>query len=567
MSTTSSYLNRSTPGVYITEIAAFPTAIVGVPTAIPAFIGYTATAVQNGQSVLLQPVSINSMAEYIEIFGQEPPRKYNIVPFSAQTSAATANPDFTITNSGGSQAYSIVECDNMPSFNLYYSMQLFYANGGGNCYVVSVGNYSSPTAISATDLKNGLNAISFQSGPTMLVVPEAISLPADSTYSGPPPGTNTNQNPATYSTQYASVVQAMLSQAAGLGDRVALLDIWGAAALPSASDPEFTNDMNVLVQNLQAIVLEQQATVSPSYAITYFPFLATTIVPSSDLNYTNFQNDYAFTSPPESPISPISPPDYAGGVDLQDILTQFNISQYQTTNNQIQGYIDGLSEPNPTIPVMTTDQILQNSLTQYSQLISLLATRLGVLPASPAIAGVYTTMDAAVGVYNAPANTAVLTVNAATVSLTDAQQGPLNVPVNGAAINVIRNFQGRGPIVWGARTMNGNSQDYRYVQVRRTLIYVEQSIKAAINQYVFAANVASTWTAVVQMISGFLQNLWSQGGLMGSKASDAFTVACGMPATMTANDVLNGYMIVNVSLQMVHPAEFIELTFTQMMQS
>jgi len=122
-------------------------------------------------------------------------------------------------------------------------------------------------------------------------------------------------------------------------------------------------------------------------------------------------------------------------------------------------------------------------------------------------------------------------------------------------------------VVWGGRTLNGNSQDWRYIQVRRTIIYIEQSIKIAINQFVFAANVASTWVAVTQMISGFLQNLWSQGGLMGDKASDAFTVLCGMPDTMTATDILNGYMVVQVTLQMVHPAEFIELTFKQQMQS
>ena len=75
-----------------------------------------------------------------------------------------------------------------------------------------------------------------------------------------------------------------------------------------------------------------------------------------------------------------------------------------------------------------------------------------------------------------------------------------------------------------------------------------------------------TWVAVTQMISSFLQNLWSQGGLMGSKASDAFSVQCGVPTTMTAQDILNGVMVVQVTLQMVHPAEFIHLEFTQTMQ-
>ena len=81
-------------------------------------------------------------------------------------------------------------------------------------------------------------------------------------------------------------------------------------------------------------------------------------------------------------------------------------------------------------------------------------------------------------------------------------------------------FVNRGPVVWGARTLDGNSLDYRYIQVRRTLIYIETSVRTALNQFVFAPNDGQTWVAVTAMVSGFLTNLWSQGGLMGDKASD-----------------------------------------------
>jgi phage tail sheath protein FI len=151
--------------------------------------------------------------------------------------------------------------------------------------------------------------------------------------------------------------------------------------------------------------------------------------------------------------------------------------------------------------------------------------------------------------------------------MSDAEQGGFNVPTNGQAIDIIRAQPGRGNVVWGARTLDGNSQDYRYIQVRRTLIYVEQTIKLALQSYVFAANDAITWTNVTSSISAFLTGLWQQGGLMGAKSTDAFTVNCGLGATMTAQDVLNGYMVVAVTLQMIHPAEFIELTFTQTMGS
>jgi phage tail sheath protein FI len=143
----------------------------------------------------------------------------------------------------------------------------------------------------------------------------------------------------------------------------------------------------------------------------------------------------------------------------------------------------------------------------------------------------------------------------------------MNVPLDGLAVNAIRQFPGRGAVVWGARTLDGNSQDYRYIQVRRTLIYIEQSIKTALAPFAFAPNTGVTWTSVNAMISDFLTQLWTQGGLMGDKPSDAFQVSVGLGSTMTAQDVLDGYMRVSVTLQMIRPAEFIELTFVQQMQS
>ena len=115
-------------------------------------------------------------------------------------------------------------------------------------------------------------------------------------------------------------------------------------------------------------------------------------------------------------------------------------------------------------------------------------------------------------------------------------------------------------------TVRRNSLDDRYIQVRRTLIYIEQSIKVALEQFTFAPNDANTWATVSAMISSFLTQLWQAGGLMGAKASEAFTVQCGVPTTMSSEDVPNGWMTVTISVQLIHPAEFIELTFSQAMQ-
>lgn len=192
-------------------------------------------------------------------------------------------------------------------------------------------------------------------------------------------------------------------------------------------------------------------------------------------------------------------------------------------------------------------------------------TDLTVLPPSGAMAGVYAQTDATIGVWNAPANVALADVAGTTFSLTNEQQEDLSVPVDGKAVNALREFTGRGTVVWGARTLDGNSNDYRYIQVRRTLIYIEQSIKNALNQFVFAANDGNTWSTVTGLITSFLTGLWSQGGLLGATAAEAFSVECGLGTTMTSQDVLDGFMRVQVTLQMVRPAEFIELTFEQAM--
>lgn len=182
------------------------------------------------------------------------------------------------------------------------------------------------------------------------------------------------------------------------------------------------------------------------------------------------------------------------------------------------------------------------------------------------MAGIWAYNDSIRGVWNAPANLSLNQVTAPMVDLTDEEQGDFNVPLNGNAIDILRAIVNRGTVVWGARTLDGNSNDFRYVQVRRTLNYIEQSIKRALQEFVFAANDCGTWMTVTATISNFLTQFWQAGGLMGNKASEAFTVNCGVPTTMSGLDVLNGYMIVNVTVQLIHPAEFIELTFKQTMQ-
>jgi phage tail sheath protein FI len=201
----------------------------------------------------------------------------------------------------------------------------------------------------------------------------------------------------------------------------------------------------------------------------------------------------------------------------------------------------------------------------YRPLMNALLDQVNLLPPSGAIAGVYARTDFTRGVFKAPAGTSILSAVKPMVAVTDDDQQDLNVPLDGKAINAIRTVPGYGVMVWGARTLNGNSQDTRYVNVRRTLIMLEQSIKAAAQAFMFEPNTATTWVSVESMISNFLTNQWKAGALFGATPAQAFSVGVGLGVTMTADDILDGYLKVLVKVAVVRPAEFILLTFQQTM--
>lgn len=158
-------------------------------------------------------------------------------------------------------------------------------------------------------------------------------------------------------------------------------------------------------------------------------------------------------------------------------------------------------------------------------------------------------------------------MNDLTDQLTNEDQENLNVDaVSGKSVNVIRFFTGKGILVWGARTLAGNDNEWRYVSVRRFFNMVEESCKKATAQFVFEPNDANTWTKVRAMIENFLTVLWRQGALAGAKPEQAFFVKCGLGQTMTALDILEGRMIVEIGMAAVRPAEFIILRFSHKMQ-
>ncbi len=248
-----------------------------------------------------------------------------------------------------------------------------------------------------------------------------------------------------------------------------------------------------------------------------------------------------------------------GGV-LYALATMLNAAADPTLCAIFSQIKSGLGTPSQN------DNALRIASRDYPNICKMVLDMTNLLPASGGMAGVITTIDGQVGVWEAPANTAIVGVVSLPIKLSDSQQGTLNVDsVTGKSINAIRFFNGIGILVWGARTLDGNSNDWRYLSVRRTMTFLEQSCKLAAQAYVFQPNDKNTWDAVKAMIGSFLTSVWKEGGLQGANAADAFSVDCGLGSPMTGDDLLNGFMNVTVKVAVVHPAEFIVITFQQQM--
>ncbi|WP_387692606.1 phage tail sheath family protein [Photorhabdus sp. RM71S] len=178
---------------------------------------------------------------------------------------------------------------------------------------------------------------------------------------------------------------------------------------------------------------------------------------------------------------------------------------------------------------------------------------------SAVMAGIYASVDNSRGVWQAPANVPVQGGLQPKYPMTDDLQGKYN---QGKALNMIRTFPKSGTLVWGARTLE-DSDNWRYIPVRRLFNSAERDIKNTMSFAMFEPNSQPTWEAVRRAIDNYLHSLWQQGGLMGSKAEQAYFVQIGKGITMTDDDIKQGKMIVKIGMAAVRPAEFIILQFTQ----
>lgn len=465
-----------TPGVYTTEIPTLPPSVAQVSTAVPAFIGYTQKALNEiGESLTNVPTKIFSLKEYEQFFGFA--ENETGISVNVQiTSGATPGSILSITGQAAIAS---------PSPNImYYCLRHYFENGGGPCYIVSVG--ATPVNPSDTDLQAGLTTLAAWDEPTLIIFPEGQSLSESA---------------------YYALIGLALDQCGTLQDRFTLIDIH--TVLPAPATPNTTSTISHFRTAFSK-------TDSLNYGAAYYPNLRTTY------SYTYRQAD----------------------VDV-------NIS----------------TDGNPAV-TSALDTLRTTQTAVYNLCLELIRNQLSpTLPPSSSIAGIYAKVDGSRGVWKAPANVSLNAVFAVTDFISDAEQADMNIDAtSGKSVNAIRAFNGKGILVWGARTLDGNSNEWKYIPVRRFFIMVEESAKKATYAFVFEPNDANTWVKVRAMLENYLTLLWRQGALAGAKPEHAFYVKCGLGQTMTAQDILDGKLIIEIGMAAVRPAEFIIIRFMHKLQ-
>lgn len=641
--------NPMTPGVYIDEKNAFPSSAVSVETAIPVFIGYTEKAEWNGKSLVNVPTRVTSFAEYVERFGGG---------FKAQFKIIDANPAIKQETFSLDGKNKVVEINKDNTLYLFNSIRLFYANGGGPCYILTVDTFKNKATLEikaddflgSTTKLDPFEILKKEFEPTLVVVPDAIVL-----------------GEACYNSIYTKI----LSHCATMQSRFGLFDL--VKQLPS-------EDTTPIVTRFREGIGMNDL----KYGAAYYPWLKSGVVQPGEVTFENLDDsidlatilpkkeeaalniikiyktakDVAEETPPviykaikevekaekaledakfeEANTKKIAidnakadltaaqsadPVDDAKVKDAEKALADLTAdsdqsdalkaletaktdaeealdtakttsakalesakAELETAKNAAKVDADKVKTAEKKVAKATNDlsekilfpsendklnyhQSLKATSPTYTNILEEIRSKLNELPPSAAMAGIYTAVDSSRGVWKSPANVSVSMVNAPSVNISNEQQDSLNVDVvAGKSINVIRSFQGIGTLVWGARTLDGNSQDWRYINVRRTLIMIEQSLKLATRSYVFEPNDANTWVTVKSMMSNFLTNLWKQGALAGAAPEQAFDVQIGLGSTMTPTDILDGKMLITVKVAIVRPAEFIIITFQQQMQ-
>lgn len=501
------------PGLYVNDQTSFPPSINAHSTSTAIFIGYTQRHELDGQSLLNKPVRLSSLQEFESYFGGDATHQFDInLARRGQIPELTLATEFYVLS------------QHSPNFLLYRSLCLFFSNGGSDCYVITVGNYDE--AISSTALIKGLAVIKNAAQSSIIAVPDAMALAS-----------------ANYCATVQQKLLSLCSQEAY--KRFAILDVFqGYTAFNTATQDDC---IDVFRHNISGADL--------SYSAAYYPWLNTTIVNREDLSFDSLINITSLKK--------------LLSIELEQSYPRRN-KKTLTKHNEIQSLIDMVPEAAVT-SLKQKQQIEQQKVYQsllslspfFAATMTLIAKKLNVMPPSGAMCGAFAIVDSTRGVWKAPANIALSQVISPCQILSNEQQQKLTITPSGKSINAIRGFSGKGVLVWGARTLAGNDNEWRYINVRRTATMIEHSISDGLQGLALEVNNQTLWSKAQATIENFLMQLWRAGALAGAKPEEAFFVKVGLNQTMTYTDIQQGRLIIQLGISMTRPAEFTILTIEQ----
>ena len=537
-------MSFSTPNSYLEEQTVQPLSINSGATALPVFIGYTEKAVDilgNNLTNALTPVG--SLLDYESYFGGD--------IYNASEVCIDIDGNVLEVTSAETHRY------------LYQSIDLYFRNGGAACYILSVGNYSA--SISLQDFDKALSTLRNEEAPTLIILTDAVNL-SDA--------------------DYYALCKSALAQCDELKDRFAILDVTN-------------NDVTAFRENIGANNL--------SYGAAYYPYLNMIFNYPYDELQVSVKHSYGLFQKENSiRVTYAGTPSDGATVTITGTVSgQTDIPSVSVDENNITLAVGGGSGSAPSaiiaawekvadpgkfdikvagtgsvflaqqsatfeygeeVAKLGDDRIKIDSPSIYDNVVAALNQEKVILPPSSAVAAAYSKTDIASGPWKAPANVIINDVTGPAKHISNADQENLNVSPDGKSINAVRSFTNKGTLIWGARTLDGNNDEWRYISVRRLFIKVESDVRRSTAFSVFEPNNSFTWLKIKTMLIAYLDELWSAGALNGATAEDAYFIRVGLGETMDDGDILEGRLNISVGIAAVRPAEFVVMTITHILR-
>ncbi|MGB3465142.1 MAG: phage tail sheath C-terminal domain-containing protein [Cyclobacteriaceae bacterium] len=625
-----------TPGVYIREKNTYPASVAGVSTAKPAFIGFT----EKAQS---DPISITGMLDFETIFGLGYQSQFEV-----DQNTLAVSPD--------------------KRFMLADTLELYFRNGGGNCYIISIGTYDDfSTSTIIADFTDAIDQLDLKDDITLALIPDLHLQYTDGS------GVLNGLSPS----QFGTISGELVNKCAELKRVFALFDIkdmdHGVSGFRNAINPTDSKDLKYaavyypwlkvpaqisveydqitythssttaadidalngdltlldnqfsgvyrfqpLKDEMNALLkLVTEATQSQSQKnaklTDFFRFMLekvkklVTLEASLNANskiVSETQDLAGKPSPLHQEISKLyrlmdvlQTDGHIGTIGATYLMTDAQWSTFTGDNgddiNTLRSdtnfdpqpftdhdafaidFIDGryLDEDvlfkaisglytAAAFKKSNLEKILFENDASYRTIRQNIIEMKTLLPSQGAVAGLYCYNDRERGVWKSPANLALQGGVKPLREVSNSEQDELNYdPLSGKSVNVIRTFTGKGTIIWGARTLAANSDEWRYIAVRRFYSYVEGSVANSLNTMVYEPNSAITWVKIKAMVTGFLVRQWESGALVGANMREAFFVEVGKKTTLQS-DINNGIINVRIGMAVARPAEFIIIEFS-----